>query len=265
MAARRPGSAVNQGWHAPRNRRGVLREITPALDPSAEGATADAGLDIAFRLPIDGWPRAQFHSDFGFGSARLETDGKVVLRARTREDLEAGVTGTLADGQPCAMRLVIDGGARRVEVDAAGARAPREDRVWARPTRSAWIHASIALAGSAAGFAASWFYLVKAWDEDSQWAMKMGYHTAGWHFLLTLTLFPASVWGQRLGIRIVQLVSLVFFFIHAGIALANSGPGSPAIAFFNALSCLAFLGSVIYGQRAHRDMDPVAALRAGRA
>ena len=243
----------------------MLREITPAIDPSAADATPQAGLDIAFRLPLEGWPRARFHSDFGFGNARLEADGKVVLRARTRDDLEAGVTGRLGGGEPCAMRLVIDGGALRVEVEAAGTRAPREDRVWARPTRSAWIHASIALAGSAAGFAASWFYLVKAWDEDSQWAMKMGYHTAGWHFLLTLTLFPASVWGQRLGIRVVQLVSLVFFFIHAGIALANSGPGSPAIAGFNGLSCLAFLASVIYGQRAHRDMDPVAALRAGRA
>lgn len=243
----------------------MLREITPALDSSAADAIPDAGLDIAFRLPIEGWPRARFQSNFGFGGARLETDGKIVLRARTREDLEAGVTGTLPGGEPCAMRLVLSAGALRVEVEAAGQRAPREDRVWARPTRSAWIHASIALAGSAAGFAASWFYLVKAWDEDSQWAMKMGSHTAGWHLLLTLTLFPASVWGQRVGIRAVQLVSLVFFLIHAGIALANSGPGTPAIAFFNGLSGVAFLASVIYGQRAHRDMDPIAALRSGRA
>ncbi len=237
----------------------------PAIDPSAAETTSDAGLDVAFRLPIEGWPKAGFHSDFGFGSARLEAGGRTVLRARTRDELEAGVTGTLPSGEPCAMRLVTKNGALHVEVEVAGQRAPREDRVWARPTRSAWIHASIALAGSAAGFAASWFYLVKAWNEDSQWAMKMGYHTAGWHFLLTLTLFPASVWGQRLGIRAVQFVSLVFFFIHAGIALANSGPGSPLIAVFNGLSGFAFLLSVVYGQRAHRDMDPVAALQDGRA
>lgn len=243
----------------------MLQEITPTLDPPAAAPTADGGLEIAFRLPIEGWPRALFRSDFGFGGARLETGGAVVLRARTRADLEQGVTGTLPDGEPCAMRLATIDGALRIEVEASGLRAPREDRVWAKPTRSAWIHACIALAGSAAGFAASWFYLVKAWASGSAWAMKMGYHTAGWHLLLTLTLFPASVWGQRLGIRAVQVVSLVFFFIHAGIALANSGPGEPAIAVFNGISGFAFLLSVVYGQRAHRDMDPIAALRAGRA
>jgi hypothetical protein len=239
--------------------------MTPTLAPPAADPAVFTGLEIAFRLPIAGWPRARFQSDFGFGDARLESDGAVVLRARTRADLEQGVTGALASGEPCAMRLAVIDGALRVDVEVDGRRAPREDRVWAKPTRSAWIHASIALAGSAAGFAASWFYLVKAWASGSAWAMKMGYHTAGWHLLLTLTLFPASVWGQRLGIRAVQLVSLVFFFIHAGIALANSGPGEPMIAIFNGLSGCAFLLSVVYGQRAHRDMDPIAALRAGRA
>ncbi|MEP7123082.1 MAG: hypothetical protein ABJE95_19295 [Byssovorax sp.] len=222
------------------------------------------GLSIAFRLPVDGWPRASFQSDFGFETARLETGGVTVLQAPTRAALEGGVTGTLPGGEPCAMRLVTVDGALRIEVDAAGRRAPREDRVWARPTRSAWIHACLALAGSAAGFAASWFYLVRARALESAWAMKMGYHTAGWHLLLTLTLFPASVWGQRPGIRAVQLVSLVFFFIHAGIAVANSGPGDPAIAFCNGLSGLAFLLSVAQGQRAYRDMDPIVALRTGR-
>jgi hypothetical protein len=242
----------------------IHADTAPARGAGARDAAAPDGLAIAFRLPVEGWPRAWFHSDFGFDDARLETGGAVVLRARTRADLERGLTGTLPGGEPCAMRLVTDSGALRIEVDAAGQRAPREDRVWARPTRSAWIHASVALAGSAAGFAASWFYLVRARALDSAWAMKMGYHTAGWHLLLTLTLFPASVWGQRVGIRAVQLVSLVFFFIHAGIALANSGPGDPAIALFNGLSGLAFLLSVPQGQRAHRDMDPIAALRAGR-
>jgi hypothetical protein len=242
----------------------IHADMPAAGGSSAAEAPAEGGLEIAFRLPVEGWPRAWFHSDFGFGNARLETGGAIVLQARTRTCLERGVTGTLPGGEPCAMRLATEDGALRIEVDAAGRRAPREDRVWARPTRSAWIHAAIALAGSAAGFAASWFYLVRARAMDSAWAMKMGYHTAGWHLLLTLTLFPASVWGQRTGIRAVQLVSLVFFFIHAGIALANSGPGDPAIALFNGISGFAFLLSVIYGQRAHRDMDPIAALRAGR-
>lgn len=239
----------------------MARAVNDRLDSSA---SAPVGVAVAFRLPIEGWPRAWFHSDFSFENARLETGGTIVLRAPTRACLERGVTGTLPGGEPCAMRLETASGALRIEVDAAGLRAPREDRVWARPTRSAWIHACLALAGSAAGFAASWFYLMRARTMDSAWAMKMGYHTAGWHLLLTLTLFPASVWGQRAGIRAVQLVSLVFFFIHAGIALANSGPGDPAIALFNGLSGLAFLLSVAQGQRAYRDMDPIAALRAGR-
>jgi hypothetical protein len=143
--------------------------------------------------------------------------------------------------------------------------ARREGRIWARPTRSAWTHAFIALAGSAAGFAASWFYLAKAHALHDEWAAKMGQHTAGWHLLLTFTLFPLSVWGQRPGIRAVQVASLVFFCIHAGMAIANSDLGEPGIAFFNAASGLLFLASVFYGNRAHRDMDPIAALVAGRA
>lgn len=241
----------------------ILADTPPLRASSTAAPAASGGLAIPFRLPVEGWPRAWFYSNFGFEHARLETGGTTVLQASTRAGLERGVTGTLPGGEPCAMRLATASGALRVEVDAAGLRAPREDRIWARPTRSAWIHACLALAGSAAGFASSWFYLVRAQATASAWAMKMGYHTAGWH-LLTVTLFPASVWGQRVGIRAVQLVSLVFFFIHAGIALANSGPGDPAIALFNGLSGLAFLLSVAQGQRAYRDMDPVAALRAGR-
>jgi len=136
--------------------------------------------------------------------------------------------------------------------------------------RSAWTHAVLALTGSGAGFVASYLYLLKAQALQSDWALKMGYHMAGWHLLLTFTLFPASVWGQRIGIRSVQLVSLLFFFIHAGIALANIGPhdptnpDDPSIAFFNALSGLLFLIAAIYGNRAYRDMDPVEALRTGR-
>jgi len=68
----------------------------------------------------------------------------------------------------------------------------------------------------------------------------------------------------------VQWVSLLFFFIHAGIAIANFGPAEPtqptdaAIAGLNAASGFLFLVAAIYGNRAYRDMDPVAALRAGR-
>jgi hypothetical protein len=63
----------------------------------------------------------------------------------------------------------------------------------------------------------------------------------------------------------VQFVSLVFFCIHASMAFANSDLGDPGIAFFNAASGILFLASVVYGNRAHRDMDPIAALVAGRA
>jgi len=133
------------------------------------------------------------------------------------------------------------------------------------------VHASLALMGSAAGFVASALYLAKGSAAEGAWAIKMGQHMAGWHLLLTVTLFPASVWGQRVGIRAVQLVSLLFFFIHAGIALANvaptdaADPSDGAIAFFNAVSGIFFLATAIYGNRAYRDMDPVAALLRGDA
>jgi hypothetical protein len=236
----------------------------PSTDVLAEMAESAQGLEIAFRLPLDGWPRAVFQSDYGYRGGRLLLDGAQVLQARSREALEMGVDGT-ANGARVAMKLEDDGGMPALEVTVGGIQARREGRIWASPTRSAWLHALLALGGSAAGFAASWFYLVKADALHDDWARKMGQHTAGWHLLLTFTLFPLSVWGQRGGIRAVQLVSLVFFCIHAGMTLANSDLGDPGIAFFNALSGVLFLASVLYGSRAHRDMDPVAALVAGRA
>jgi hypothetical protein len=129
------------------------------------------------------------------------------------------------------------------------------------PSASAWLHASVALAGSALGLAASAFYVRRSQVLADPWAMKMAIHMAGWHLLLTLTLFPASVWGQRPGIRVVQSVSLIFFLIHAGIGIANLiGPGSSAdggwIAALNGASGLAFLAAVFFGQRAHADMAP---------
>jgi hypothetical protein len=233
------------------------------MQAEADSSELRRDLTIPFRLPIEGWPRAVFESDYGYRGGRLVMDGAQILHARSREALENGVTGS-ANGASVAMQLVERDGAVVLEVTADGTLAKREGRIWARPTRSAWTHAFIALGGSAAGFAASWFYLVKAESLHDDWAGKMGQHTAGWHLLLTFTLFPLSVWGQRMGIRSVQLVSLVFFFIHLGMALANSDFGDPGIAAFNFVSGALFLTSVIYGNRAYRDMDPILALETGR-
>lgn len=140
---------------------------------------------------------------------------------------------------------------RAIDSDEAETRAP---------ARSAWIHGGLALAGSFAGFAAGALYLARAHAADDAWALKMAVHMAAWHLLLTLTLFPASVWGGRTGIRTVQFASLVFFAIHAGIAIANVGspPGvayGPWIALLNAASGLLFAASVVYGQRAHGEIQ----------
>lgn len=221
--------------------------------------------EYAYRLPLPGWPRAVFRSDLDYRDARLSLDDRAVLVAETREELERGVEGQVSDdARPIAMQLTDRAGRIELVVRVDGKKALREDGIWARPTRSAWIHAWIALAGSAAGFAASGFYLLKAAELHNEWAQKMGMHTAGWHLLLTFTLFPASVWGQRFGIRAVQFVSLVFFLIHAGIALANSAVDDAWIGAFNALSGICFLASLVYGNRAYRDMDPLVALREGR-
>ncbi len=229
-----------------------------------------SALEISFRLPLDGWPRARFRSDYGYGHAELLLDGEThpILRAPNRAALEAGASAELATGETLELRLDALEGEPVLQLAVDGDPALREDQIYAPPSRSAWIHAIIALVGSAAGFIAGYLYLQKAQALESAWALKMAYHTAGWHLLLTFTLFPASVWGQRIGIRAVQLVSLMFFLIHVGIAIANwSSPDSlhdAAIALLNGVSGLLFLVSVLYGQRAHRDMDPIAALSAGR-
>ena len=230
-----------------------------------------AELELAFRLPLDGWPRAVFESDLAYEGGRLVVDALTVVRVKTRQQLESGVHGNLpVTGADVAVRFVADGQSPGLQVWINGQPALREDALRARPTRSAWIHACLALAASAAGFIASYLYVMKAHLLHSEWALKMATHMAGWHLLLTFTLFPASVWGQRVGIRAVQWVSLLFFFIHAGIALANLGasdpmnPDDPWIALWNAVSGLCFLAAAVYGYRAYRDMDPVAALRAGR-
>jgi hypothetical protein len=229
-----------------------------------------ADIELGFLLPLPGWPRAVFTSDFGYEHAELRLDDRVVLRAPTRAELERGATGLVPSAAAVTMRLgTNDRGTPEIQIAVDGRFALAEGGVRARPTRSAWTHACLALAASGAGFVASWLYLLRAAAEEGDWALKMGRHMAGWHLLLVVTLFPASVWGQRRGIRGVQLVSVLFFAIHAGIAIANLGAADPAghggaIAFFNAVSGVFFLAAAVYGNVAYRDMDPVAAVRAGR-
>lgn len=197
-------------------------------------------------------------------------NGQTVLSAATRGALEEGVCGILP-GLGHKLELQLKGGASapRFELRVDGQLAPQESEICAPPSRAAMYHALQALFGSLAGFASSALYLHKAALHADIWARKMGVHTLGWHLLLVFTLFPASLWGQRLGIRAVQLVSAVFFAIHLGIAIANwAAPASPqdfAIAALNLLSGFWFLVALLYGQRAYRTMDPLAALRAGRA
>lgn len=230
-----------------------------------------AALELGYLLPLRGWPEAVFHSDFTYEGGALTVDGAVMLEARSREALERGVDGVGPQGSVVEMRLERD---RRdvpvLRLLVNGEAAVRSDRLRARPTRSAWLHGCQALAASAAGFTASYLYLLRAAQEQSGWSLKMANHMAGWHLLLTLTLFPASVWGQRAGIRAVQLVSLLFFAIHAGIAIANLGVADAGeyagpISFFNAASGALFLLAAVYGSRAYRDMDPVVAFRAAQS
>ncbi len=230
-----------------------------------------AELEQAFRLPLPGWPRAVFCSDYAYDGADLRLDDTVVLHASTRSLLERGVSAVLpGSGSRIEMRLARDDrGTPTVQVSLDGRAALSEDGLRARPTASAWLHASIALAASVAGFVASYLYLLRAAAEEGDWALKMARHMAGWHLLLVVTLFPSSVWGQRVGIRVVQWTSALFFLIHTGIALANLSAGGAsghggAIALWNALSGSCFLVAVVYGNRAYRDMDPMAALQAGR-
>lgn len=233
--------------------------------------TARPDQEIVFQLPLDGWPDAVFECSFTYDGGTLRMDGRPLLRARSRAELERGIDALLMPGGArIAMRLAPEGQGVGVAVTVDGRPALRRDALRARPTRSAWVHALLALGGSFAGFAASWLYLQRSDLLHDEWALKMGNHMAGWHLLLTFTLFPASVWGGRIGIRVVQWVAALFFAIHVGIAIANFGArdaGDPLevwIALLNALSGVLFLATVVYGNRAWRDMDPVVALRAGR-
>lgn len=223
-----------------------------------------AELERAYRLPLPGWPRAVFASDHLYDGGSLRVGEHVVARAESRNELLRGIGGVLPGGMGNAfVRLTMDGAIPRLAVAVDGRAAVAEDDLNAPTARSAWNHAFLALAASAAGFVASYLYLEKSNVQESLQAWKMAYHMAGWHLLLTFTLFPASVWGQRFGIRSVQAVSLLFFLIHLGIAIANAGATDASdvwIGVWNALSGLFFLAAVVYGNRAYRDMDPARGL-----
>jgi hypothetical protein len=228
-----------------------------------------AELSIAYRLPLDDWPQAVFESDYAFEGGRLTLAGATIAEAADRQTLERGVIGRYR-GHDVAVRLVMDGHIPLVHVEVDGREAPPETDLRPRPSRSAWAHAAIALSASAAGFVASYLYLEKAWALDSVWSLKMANHMAAWHLLLTFTLFPASVWGRRPGIRAVQATSALFFAIHLGIAIANLVSPDPVhaggtwIAVWNAVSGAFFLLAVFYGNIAWRDMDPARALPRAR-
>ena len=227
-----------------------------------------ATFEEVFVLPVAGFPRVLFSSDYTFAGATLEIGGENVLAAADRAALEQGVEGIVeVEGKRrLAMRLEHDGATPKVRVLFDGSELPHETDLRPSPSRSAWNHALLAFAASLAGFMASWLYLERADALASMHAHKMATHMAGWHLLLVVTLFPASVWGRRPGIRAVQATSALFFAIHAGIALANiaapvaSDPTERWIAFWNAASGLIFLATVFYGQRAWRDMDPARAI-----
>lgn len=233
----------------------------------ASAAGVERHLETTFRLPFPGFPRVRFVTDFGFRGGALLLGDRTLVEAATRLELEEGLRATVDDEHALSVRLAARHGRRpEVEMSLDGRPLAAEGAIRARPSLSAWVHAVVALVGSFAGFAASWLYLRKADLLADEWALKMGRHMAGWHLLLTLTLFPASVWGQAIGVRTVQGVSMIFFLIHAGIALANSsGVTDIGIAVLNAVSGAFFLVATLYGQRAHRDMSTDRALSDGRA
>jgi hypothetical protein len=214
---------------------------------------------IAFRLSVPGMPRAVFVTDYGLRQGRLLVNGAIVLDAPSREVLAAGVSATLPGTD---RRVEVRARADELLLSIDGVEARREEDLRAPTSRSAWIHGWIALAGSALGFMASYVYVLRARSQADPWSTQMAWHMAAWHLLLTLTLFPASVWGQRPGIRTVQAVSTLFFAIHVGLGLANLAASDlaregPWVALLNMTSGLAFLAAILYGQRAFADMDPL--------
>jgi hypothetical protein len=217
-----------------------------------------AELRVAFRLPTPDARRLVFVSDYGLRGGRVLLGDRVLVEAASSAALARGVSGQLPDSARVLTLQATDPADVQLRLD--GEEVSPEDRLRAPISRSAWLHAFLALGGSAFGLVASWLYLRRAGLANDPWAMKMALHMAAWHLLLTLTLFPLSVFGQRVGIRAVQGTSLIFFCIHVGIAVANTGSAfdGPWIAVFNGASGLAFLAAAVYGSRAYADMDPLA-------
>jgi len=199
---------------------------------------------LSFVLPDPGG-RATFVTDYGLRGGRLVIDGSEVLAAPSQEALQRGVSAALVAPDRHVVVRAADDFDVRIWVD--GVEARREDEARSSTGGSSALHAILALVASACGFAASWLYVVRARAFGDPWSMKMALHMAGWHALLTLTLFPGALFGNRLGLIVVRLTCLVFFAIHVGIALANLGPEaeSGAIAILNAASGLAFLATAI--------------------
>ncbi|MEQ9503993.1 MAG: hypothetical protein RIT81_44470 [Deltaproteobacteria bacterium] len=215
-------------------------------------------LEVPFSVNLDGGVQARFLGDHLFSRGCVKFGDETVVDFDERRERLIGRWRDHEVRLELPDRDVPDPNRLALYID--DERVPQIGHVRLKPSRSAWIHATQALLASFAGFVASWLYLVKAEEQADAWAMKMGIHTAGWHLLLTLTLFAASVWGQRIGIRAVQFVSLVFFCIHAGMAIANfvdpSPLDGPGIAVFNAISGIFFFVAVVYGNTAARDMTP---------
>lgn len=211
---------------------------------------------IAFLLPLPGSPRAVVLTDYGLRRAELAIRGATALATESELDLQQGIRAHVPELGLLELRAA-DG---ELALTLDGRPALREDLA-ARPVvDAAWRHAWIALAGSLLGFLASSLYLERARAFGDPWALKMALHMAGWHLLLAVTLFPASVLGRGTGIRGVQSVSALFFAIHLGIACANLNvdpvrSDGPWIAMLNAASGIAFLAAVLYGQIAYRDAE----------
>jgi hypothetical protein len=214
---------------------------------------------ITYRLPLAGRPVAELVTDYSLSFARVAVAGQTVLEATGAEVVARGVDAPLAGG-PHRLAVRAADNDEGIALLFDGAELDSAERVAVPTSRSAWAHACIALTGSLVGLAAAYGYLLRARAAGDAWAMKMAYHMAAWHLLLALTLFPASVWGQRIGIRAVQVVSAVFFAIHLGIGLANAGDHGLAdgtwMAALNVASGACFLAAAVYGQRAHADMRP---------
>lgn len=201
--------------------------------------------------------RIEVRTSYLYDGATVHWDGDQVLALADRAAFLAGAQVRVgADELSVVLR---DDGVRVPEPELVLNRAPlvRQDRARRATSGPVYLHSFLALFGSFAGFAASYLYLLRSENYDDPWALKMALHMGAWHLLLTLTLFPAALFGGRIGVRIAQLASLLFFAIHLGIGLANLDAGTLLkdgwpIALLNAASGLFFALAVLSGQPAVR-------------